>query len=97
MRMERHQMVFGKRVPSGQPGLERRRSPRQATDAVGEILTPGKPPQRCHIVNISDKGACLKLSSIFGIANAFELRAFGRIHRAKVVRKLPGTLYVKFG
>jgi len=89
-------MAFGKRVSTGQQNTDRRRSQRQATDAVGEILTPGKPPQRCHIVNISAIGACLKLPSVFGISNSFGLRAFGRIYNAHVVRKLPATLYVTF-
>ena len=89
-------MGFGKRIPSGQPGLERRKAARQSTDVFGEILVPGKPPQRCRVVNFSDSGACLKLPSIFGIANDFELRVFGHIYRALVVRKQPGTMYVRF-
>ena len=89
-------MAFGKRILSGQPGLDRRGASREAADAIGEILTPGKPPQRCHVVSISGTGACLKFASLFGIANEFELRAFGGIYTAKVIRKRPGTLFVSF-
>ncbi len=89
-------MSFGKRLPTGQPHLERRRARREKTDAVGEILVPGKPPQRCLSLDFSETGARLQLSSIFGVPNTFELRAFGRIYAARIVRRATRTLFVTF-
>ncbi len=80
-------MNFGKRHPTGQSFLERRSARRQQTQSTGEILVPGKPPHRCLVSQFSETGASLQLPSLFGIANTFELRAFGRIHRARGVRQ----------
>jgi hypothetical protein len=41
-------------------------------------------------------GARLELGSGFGIADVFELRAFGDIYPARIVRRGPRTLYVEF-
>ena len=89
-------MDFGKRHPAGQVFLERRSARREQTDATGEILVPGRPPQHCRIAQFSDSGATLQLSSLFGTPNSFELRAFGHIFTARVVRKASKTLYVTF-
>ena len=89
-------MSFGKRIPTGQPFLERRAAPRKAPGAYGEILIPGKPPIRCRIVEFSDTGARLELRSIFGVSNTFDLRAFGHIHPTRVVRRTLRTLSVEF-
>jgi hypothetical protein len=87
---------FGKRTPTGQAFLERRGAPREATESVGEILVPGQPPRRCLIVEFSGTGARLQMQSIFGVSNAFDLRAFGRIYPARIVRRMPRTLIVEF-
>jgi hypothetical protein len=89
-------MGFGKRIPTGQPHLERRRSTREKLDATGEIIVPGQPPRRCLIADFSDTGARLQVPSLFGTPNSFELRAFGRIYTARVIRKAPRTLVVAF-
>jgi hypothetical protein len=89
-------MSFGKRHPTGQRFLERRSARREETQVTGEILVPGKPPQHCLITQLSDSGATLQLSSLFGTPNSFELRAFGRIYSARVIRKAPRTLFVTF-
>jgi len=89
-------MSFGKRIPTGQSYLERRHARREKTDVAGEILVPGKPPQRCLVTEFSDTGARLQLSSIFGISNTFELRVFGHIYPARVLRRMPQTLFVGF-
>lgn len=89
-------MSFGKRIPNGQPFLERRRTPREQTESIGEILVPGQPPRRCLIVEFSGTGARLQMNSIFGVSNTFDLRAFGRIYPARVVRRMPRTLIVGF-
>lgn len=89
-------MSFGKRAPTGQRILERRRAPREATYARGEILIPGKPTRPCLIDEFSGAGARIQMQSIFGISNAFDLRAFGRIYPAVVVRRAPRTLFVEF-
>ncbi len=89
-------MSFGKRTANGQPFLERRGARREQTQSVGEILMPGRPPQRCLIVEFSGTGARLQMQSIFGISNTFDLRAFGRIYPARIVRRMPRTLIVEF-
>jgi hypothetical protein len=89
-------MSFGKRIPTGQPFLERRGARREQTHAIGEILIPGQPPQRCSILEFSDTGARLQMQSLFGISDTLDLRAFGRIYSARVVRRLPRTLFVDF-
>jgi hypothetical protein len=60
--------------------------PRRKCNVEGEILSPGRPPRPCRVVDISDSGARLELTSGFGIADAFELSAFGNIYRARIVR-----------
>jgi hypothetical protein len=89
-------MGFGKRHPTGQSFLERRRARRQQTQSIGPILIPGKPPHPCVIAQFSDSGASLQLSSLFGVASSFELRAFGRIYTARVVRKASRMIFVTF-
>lgn len=89
-------MSFGKRIPTGQPYLERRGSPREAAHAVGEILIPGRPPRGCLIDEFSGTGARLQMQSIFGVSNEFDLRAFGRTYPCVVVRRKPRTFFVEF-
>lgn len=89
-------MSFGKRIPSGQPFLERRGAAREATSARGEIMIPGKPALDCLIIEFSAVGARLELRSIFGVSDTFDLRAFGKIHPARVVRRTLRTLSVEF-
>lgn len=89
-------MSFGKRRPTGQRFLERRKARREETHATGEILVPGKPPQDCLIAQFSETGARLQLSSLFGTPSSFELRAFGSIYKASVIRKGSHTLFVRF-
>jgi len=89
-------LSFGKRTYQGQPFLNRRRSPRRKCDVEAEILSPGLPPRSCRVVDISDSGARLELGSGFGIADVFELSAFGSIYPARIVRRGPRTLYIEF-
>jgi hypothetical protein len=89
-------MSFGKRTYQGQPFLNRRRSDRRKCNVEGEILSPGLPHRPCRVVDISDTGARLELGSGFGIADVFELRAFGNIYSARVVRRGPRTLFIEF-
>jgi hypothetical protein len=89
-------MSFGKRVTTRQPFLERRGAPREETSERGEILIPGKPALDCLVVEYSTIGACLELRSIFGVSDTFDLRAFGKIHPARVVRRMVRTLSVEF-
>ena len=90
-------MSFGKRTPVGHPGPERRSAPRRKLDLPGEILLPGRASRECQILDISKTGARLGVNSVLGIPLTFELRAEERTFRVTVVRKHPGTLYVKFG
>ena len=76
-------MSFGKRIYQGQPFLDRRRSPRRKCNIEGEILSPDRPPRPCRVVDISDTGARLELGSGFGIADVFELSAFGKVYSAQ--------------
>lgn len=89
-------MSFGKRIYQGQPFLDRRRSPRRKCNIEGEILSPDRPPRPCRVVDISDTGARLELGSGFGIADVFELSAFGKVYSARIVRRSQRTLFVQF-
>ena len=89
-------MSFGKRIPTGQPFLERRGASREESGVRGEIMMPGKPALDCLIVEFSATGASLELRSIFGVSDSFDLRAFGKIHPARVVRRMLRTLSVEF-
>lgn len=91
-----HSLSFGKRTYQGQTFLDRRRSPRRKCNVEGEILSPGRPPRSCRVVDISDTGARLELGSGFGIADVFELSAFGNIYPARIVRRGPRTLFIQF-
>jgi len=89
-------MTFGKRNTTGHVGLERRQAARASANQGAEILSPGQPPRRCEIVNISASGARLSLNSVFGIGSTFELRVGGQTYRARVVQRAPKRLHVTF-
>jgi hypothetical protein len=48
----------------------------------------------CTVVNMSDKGASLRLPSILGVPDTFELHVGGEVHAAWVVWKSDGSLGV---
>jgi hypothetical protein len=90
-------MSFGKRVNTGQTFLNRRRAPRKATKTPGEIVVPAQPPFRCVVLEYSSTGARIDVPNIsFAIPNKFELKFFGRIHQARIVRRMPRALIVTF-
>jgi hypothetical protein len=87
-------MSFGKRPPGA--AASRRRAKRHKTDAPGEIIVPGLPSRPCRVVEISDVGARLELTSTFGVPEDFELRAVGRIFSSRIVRRYNRILFVEF-
>ena len=89
-------MSFGKRTYQGQAFLDRRKSQRHRCNVEGEILSPGRPPRPCRVVDISETGARVELGSGFGIADVFELRAFGNFYPARIVRRGQRTLFIEF-
>lgn len=88
-------MSFGKRVPSGYGGVERR-ARRSSVDIPAQILTNDLHPIDCRITSISTLGALLSLTSILGIPEAFELRAFGQTNRVRVSRRGSRYIAVRF-
>ncbi len=47
--------------------------PRAPTHRTGKIIVPGELSMPCAIMDIADKGAVLKVSSVFGIPDSFYL------------------------
>jgi hypothetical protein len=83
---------FGKREAKH---VDRRREEREPTDVDATIILPGT-IMMCRVVDSSKTGARLSLTSILGIPEEFDLRVRGQTYRAKVVRKTPRGLGVKF-
>jgi hypothetical protein len=75
--------------------VERRHSPRKRTLKGGQIVFDGKRSViDCTVVNMSDKGASLRLPSILGVPDTFELHIGGEVYAAWVVWKRESTLGV---
>jgi hypothetical protein len=89
-------MSFGKRQPIGFSGVERRREVRERTDVPAQILLPTDRTMKCRMTDISQAGARLSVASAFGLPNAFELWAAGRMYQAEVVRRGIGYVAIKF-
>jgi uncharacterized OB-fold protein len=75
---------------------ERRHSPRGRTFKGGRIVFDDKRSViDCTVVNMSDKGAKLRLPSILGVPDTFELHVGDEVHAVWVVWKTTdGTLGV---
>jgi hypothetical protein len=73
-------------------------APHVATHTTGKIILPGVPSRSCTIVEISDKGAALKVSSIFGIPETFDMSIGpdSTTRHCKVIHKAPNRLDVLF-
>jgi len=72
--------------------------PHAPTHAKGKIVLATVSPISCSIVDMSEKGATLRVSSTFGIPETFDLV---RVPEAitlhcRVIRKAPNTLEVSF-
>ena len=89
-------MSFGKRQPTGFRGVERRREVREKTDISAHIVLPASQLVKCRVTDFSSMGARLSVASVFGLPNTFELRAGGRIHQVRVVRRAIGYIAAKF-
>jgi hypothetical protein len=89
-------MSFGKRKAPGYGGVERRGGGRTPIDVEGEILIPGAPSIPCRIVDLSKTGARLAVASVFGIPQAFYLKARGGRYHCELIRKGKLTVAVKF-
>jgi hypothetical protein len=87
-------MAFGKRKPASLRESERHGAGH--VKQAGEILTPGQPPRRCEVTNLTASGARLSLNSVFGVASMFELRVGRNTYRARVISRSAGTLEVTF-
>jgi hypothetical protein len=90
-------MSFGKRLPVGHSGPERRSAPRRELNLPGEIVLPGDLSRECQVLDISKTGARLGVNSVFGIPSSFQLRVAGQTFNATIVSKQPGRLHIKFG
>ena len=75
--------------------VERRHSPRRRTFKGGRIVFDDKRSViDCTVVNLSDRGANLRLPSVLGVPDMFELHVGGQVHAAWVVWKADGALGV---
>ena len=75
--------------------IERRHSPRRRTLKEGRIFFDDKRSVvACTVLNLSDKGANLRLLSVADVPDTFELHIGNEVHAAWVVRKADGTLGV---
>jgi hypothetical protein len=75
--------------------IERRHSPRRRTLKEGRIVFDDKRSViDCAVINLSEKGANLRLSSMVEIPDTFELHIGDEVHAAWVVWKADGALGV---
>ena len=76
---------------------ENRISPRRRVLKSGQIALSEKAPKlECTIRNISDTGACLQVSTTFGMPASFGLFADGVRHNCRVVWRTDTRLGVTF-
>jgi uncharacterized OB-fold protein len=74
---------------------ERRHSTRRRTFKAGRIVFDDKRSViSCTVVNMSENGANMRLPSVLGVADTFELHVGDEVHAAWVVWKTDGTLGV---
>ncbi len=84
-------VTFGRRFP------EKRRAPRKPVQIRATIEYASAPPQKCFIVNLSQTGALLEVTSILGVPDHFQLRVAGQGSWPVVVkRRSPSKLAVVF-
>jgi hypothetical protein len=75
--------------------IERRHSPRRLTLKEGRIFFDEKRSViDCTVLNVSEKGANLRVPSTVDVPDTFELHIGNEIHAAWVVWKADGTLGV---
>ena len=75
--------------------IERRHSPRRRTLKEGRIFFDDKRSVvACTVLNLSEKGANLRLLSVADVPDTFELHIGDEVHAAWVVWKSDGTLGV---
>ena len=89
-------MPFGKRLPTGYGGVERRRADRVRTDLAAQILLPEYQSLNCSITDYSPIGARLAVASAFGLPDVFRLRAGGTTRRVQIIRRGVGHIGVTF-
>jgi len=65
---------------------------------AARIVIPGFPPIACAATEISEQGATLKVASLLGIPESFELVITGkpRRHQCKVTLRAPNKVRVLF-
>jgi len=72
--------------------------PQPPTHITGKIIVSGLSPRSCAILDISDKGAALRVSSMFGIPDVFDLLigTSTKPRRCRVLHKAANKLEVSF-
>ncbi len=72
--------------------------PHAPTHTAGKIIISGVPSISCAIMDISTQGAALKVASVFGIPETFDLliEANPARRHCKVIHKAPNKLEVLF-
>jgi hypothetical protein len=83
--------AFGKRA------ADRRRASRERVQIKATIEHGSAPPQRWFIVNLSQTGALLEVTSVLGVQNEFQLRVAGQgSWQVEVKRRTLSKLAVAF-
>ncbi len=72
--------------------------PHAPTQVTGKIIVPGSLSMSCTIMDISDKGAVLKVSSVLGIPDSvYLLIGTSQVPReCKILHKAPNRIEVLF-
>ena len=84
-------------VSFGQRTTDRRRAHRERVQIEATIEHGSAPPQKCFIVNLSQTGALLEVTSILGVPDEFRLRVAGQgSWQVAVKRRRPSKLAVAF-
>jgi len=64
--------------------------------AAAKLIVPGFTQVSCTATEISDQGATLKVTSVFGFPQTFEIVIGTRRHECEVVQKSANKLRVSF-
>lgn len=88
-------MSFGKRTPPGFASAERRLTRRDKRPSDAHIiLNTGL--VACNVADMSAAGARIIIAKTFGLPHILEIRIRGHTYRARIVRKAPREIAIRF-
>ena len=64
--------------------------------SIVRMIVPGFPPFSCLATEISEQGATLRVRSVLGIPQAFDIVIGTKRHECKVIQKAANKLRVSF-